>query len=405
MSEGNRWLEGIVVLDLTRYLAGPACTRLLCELGADVIKIEQPPYGDPNRSNRPRINRRAGAHIQQNRGKRSVCIDITSDEGAEVVRELVPHVDVVVENSSPGVLERRGLEYRRLREIKPDLIMASVSGFGQTGPLSQRPCFDLIAQAYAGLMHMTGETEGPPTFVGIGVADTNAGVHAFAAIGHALFHRERTGTGTHLDIAMVDSLFHMHEQSIHGASMDPENFVPIRQGRNYPNLAPAGSFRGPQGWIVLLCTEWQMPNLWSAIGRPDLAEDARFDTNPNRLTNRQALTDIIESWMATFETDAEVMSVLEGARVPYGPSLSPTDALTHPHFVERGLVRTVSDPLAGNVQIPGFPFKSTVPLPPDDHVAPALGEHNRDVLIGMAGLSEARVTELETKGVLASKPH
>ena len=152
-------------------------------------------------------------------------------------------------------------------------------------------------------------------------------------------------------------------------------------------------------------TEWQMPNLWSAIGRPDLAEDARFDTNPNRLTNRQALTDIIESWMATFETDAEVMSVLEDARVPYGPSLSPTDALTHPHFVERGLVRTVSDPLAGNVQIPGFPFKSTVPLPPDDHVAPALGEHNRDVLIGMAGLSEARVTELETKGVLASKPH
>ena len=152
-------------------------------------------------------------------------------------------------------------------------------------------------------------------------------------------------------------------------------------------------------------TEWQMPNLWSAIGRPDLAEDARFNTNPNRLTNRQALTDIIESWMATFETDAEVMSALEGARVPYGPSLSPTDALTHPHFVERGLVRTVSDPLAGNVQIPGFPFKSTDPLPPDDHVAPALGEHNRDVLIGMAGLSEARVTELETKGVLASKPH
>ena len=245
MSEGNRWLEGIVVLDLTRYLTGPACTRLLCELGADVIKIEQPPYGDPNRSNRPRFNRRAGAHIQQNRGKRSVCIDITSDGGAEVVRELVPHVDVVVENSSPGVLQRRGLEYRRLREIKPDLIMASVSGLGQTGPLSQRPCFDLIAQAYAGLMHMTGETEGPPMFVGIGVADTNAGVHAFAAIGHALFHRERTGTGTHLDIAMVDSLFHMHEQSIHGASMDPENFVPIRQGRDYPNLAPAGSFRGP----------------------------------------------------------------------------------------------------------------------------------------------------------------
>lgn len=405
MSDSNRWLEGIVVLDLTRYLAGPACTRLLCELGADVIKIEQPPFGDPNRSNRPRINRRAGAHIQQNRGKRSVCIDITDDEGAEIVRELVAHVDVVVENWSPGVLERRGLDYRTLSAIKPDLIMASISGFGQTGPLSQRPCFDLIAQAYAGVMHMTGETDGPPMFVGIGIADTNAGVHAFAAIGHALFHRQRTGAGTHLDIAMVDSLFHMHEQSIHGASMDPENFVPIRQGRNYPTISPAGSFRGPQGWIVLLCTEWQMPNLWRALGRPDLADDARFATNPNRLENREALTDIIESWMATFQTDAEVMAALEAARVPYGPSLSPTEALTHPHFVERGLVRTVHDPLAGDVQIPGFPFKSTSPLPADDHVAPALGEHNRDVLIGILGMSEAHVAELETKGVVASKPH
>jgi CoA:oxalate CoA-transferase len=405
VSGRNRWLEGIVVLDLTRYLAGPACTRLLVELGADVIKVEQPPYGDPNRSNRPRINRRAGAHIQQNRGKRSVCIDITDEEGAEIVRDLVAHVDVVVENSSPGVLERRGLDYPTLSRVKPDLIMASISGFGQTGPLSQRPCFDLIAQAYAGLMHMTGETDGPPTFVGIGVADTNAGVHAFAAIGHALFHRERTGTGTHLDIAMVDSLFHMHEQSIHGASMDPENFVPIRQGRGYPTLSPAGSFRGPQGWIVLLCTEWQMPNLWRAIGRPDLADDIRFDTNPNRLANREALTDIIEAWMATFETDADVMSALEEARVPYGPSLSPTEALTHPHFVERGLVRTVSDPLAGNVQVPGFPFKSSAPLPADDHVASALGQHNREVLVGILGLSEARVAELETKGVVASKPH
>lgn len=405
MSDSNRWLEGIVVLDLTRYLAGPACTRLLCELGADVIKIEQPPYGDPNRSNRPRINRRAGAHIQQNRGKRSVCIDISSEEGASVIRQLVPHIDVVVENFSPGVLERRGLDYPRLHEIKPDLIMASVSGFGQTGPLSERPCFDLIAQAYAGLMHMTGETDGPPTFVGMGIADTNAGAHAFGAIGHALFHRERNGIGTHLDIAMVDSLFHMHEQSIHGASMDPEHFLPIRQGRNYPTLAPAGSFRGPEGWIVLLCTEWQMPNLWSAIGRPDLAEDPKFDTNPNRIANREELRDIIESWMATFETDADVVSALEVARVPSGPSLSPTEALTHPHFVERGLVRTVSDPFAGDVQIPGFPFKSTDPLPVDDHVAPALGEHNHEVLLGMAGLSEERIAELEANGILQSKPH
>lgn len=401
----QRWLEGITVLDLTRYLAGPACTRLLVELGADVIKVEQPPYGDPNRSNQPRINRRAGAHIQQNRGKRSLCVDMNSDEGAQTIRALVPHVDVVVENFSPGVLDRRGLGWSDLSAIKPDLIMASVSGFGQTGPLSERPCFDLIAQAYAGIMHMTGDPDGPPTFVGIGLGDTNAGAHAFGAIGHALFHRERTGNGTHLDVAMVDSLFHMHEQSVHGASMDPENFVPIRQGRHYPTLSPAGAFQGPQGWIIILCTEWQMKNLWEAMGRPDLVGDERFDSNPNRIVNRDALTAVIEGWMATFATDEEVMAALADARVPHGPSLSPADALTHPHFVERGVVRTVTDPLAGDVQLPGFPWRSTDPLPPDEYRAPALGEHNREVLVELLGMSDADIERLEASGVLASKPH
>ena len=141
MSSSNRWLEGVQILDLTRYLAGPACTRLLVELGADVIKVEQPPYGDPNRSNRPRINKRAGTHIQQNRGKRSICIDINTNEGKEIILDLAEHVDVVVENFSPGVLDRKGLGYSAFKERNENLIMASVSGFGQTGPLSSLPCF------------------------------------------------------------------------------------------------------------------------------------------------------------------------------------------------------------------------------------------------------------------------
>lgn len=399
----DRWLEGVRVLDLTRYLAGPACTRLLVELGADVIKVEQPPYGDPNRANRPRIERRAGAHIQQNRGKRSLCLDINTDEGAQLIRDLVPHMDVVVENFSPGVLERRGLGYEALSALKPDLVMASVSGFGQTGPLAERPCFDLIAQGWAGVTHMTGDPDGPPTFVGIGVADTNAGVHAFAAIGHALFHRERTGTGTHLDIAMVDSLFHMNEQAVHAASMDPD-YDPHRAGRNYPSLSPAGVFKGPDGWILMLLTQAQMPYLWDALGRPDLADDERFFGNPDRLEHRQELNEIIEEWMAGFDTTEDVLAALEAARVPAGPSLSPREALTHPHFVERGVVRWVDDPLAGRVAIPGFPFKSSDPLPPDDHHTPALGEHNREVLGDLLGLDDTRIAALEAAGVLDSKP-
>lgn len=155
-TDSVRWLEGLVVLDLTRYLAGPVATRLLTELGATVIKIEQPPFGDPNRSNRPRINRRAGAHIQQNRGKQSVCVDLDTQEGQEIVRSIAAKCDIVVENFSPGVLNRKHLGYNDLKLVKPDIIMASISGFGQTGPLAERPCFDLIAQAYSGIMHMTG---------------------------------------------------------------------------------------------------------------------------------------------------------------------------------------------------------------------------------------------------------
>ncbi len=405
MSSSNRWLEGVQILDLTRYLAGPACTRLLVELGADVIKVEQPPYGDPNRSNRPRINKRAGTHIQQNRGKRSICIDINTNEGKEIILDLAEHVDVVVENFSPGVLDRKGLGYSAFKERNENLIMASVSGFGQTGPLSSLPCFDLIAQGYAGIMHMTGEPDRPPMFVGIGMGDTNAGVHAFAAIGHALFHRERTGRGTHLDISMVDALFHMQDMPVHASSMTDGEYVPMRQGTEFQMLAPAGSFRGPEGWIVILCAEAQISNLYTAMELPELEEDARFIGNPARLENRAALTAIIEKWMSSYETDEEVIEKLQSHRVPCGPSLAPQDALSHPHFLERGTVRTVNDPLAGEVQIPGFPFKSSDPLPDDNYIAAALGEHNFEILSTFLGLGIEEISNLEGKGILFSKEH
>jgi len=402
----QRWLEGVKVLDLTRYLAGPSCTRLLVELGADVIKIEQPPYGDPNRAGAPRINKRSGLHIQQNRGKRSVCLDVFHEEGQEIIRDLVQHVDVVVENFSPGVLGRRGLGYQDLKKIKPDVIMASISGFGQTGPYANRPCFDLIAQATAGIMHMTGEPDGPPTFVGSGIADTNAGVHAFGAIGHALFHRERTGRGTHLDIAMIDALFHVHDTAVTTVSMDDGKAPPaIRQGRNFNSLAPAGSFKSPDGWIVILCTEQQMPNLWKALGQPELATDERFRNNPNRLVHRQELTDIIETWMASLGTDEAVVDALTEARVPHGPALTMEQAVVHPHFIERGTVRTVTDPLAGDVTIPGFPFRTSEPLPPDEYHTAALGEHNAEVLQDLLDMSDDQIADLVDRGLLASKPH
>ena len=403
MTDAQRWLEGIRVLDFSQYLAGPSCTRLLVELGADIIKVEQPPHGDPTRGGSPRINRRSGAHVQQNRGKRSLCVDLGRPEGKALIRELVPHVDVVVENFAPGVMARRGLGYEALSELNPRLIMASVSGFGQSGPLSDRPAFDFIAQAYAGIMHMTGDPEGPPMFVGLGFGDANAGVHAFAAIGHALFHRERSGRGTHLDISMVDALFHMHETSVHEVSMSNGEYVPMREGRHYRHLSPAGTFRGPEGWIVILCTQGQIDTLWRAMDRPELADDSRFAKTQGRVENRDELTAIIEEWMATFDTDAGVIDRLAEARVPCGPVLSPAEAMNDPHLRARGTVREVEDPLTGTISVPGFPIKSSDPFPNRELIAPALGQHNRQVLGELLGWDDDTIAAYEADAVLASK--
>ena len=206
-SQTEPFLAGVKVLDFTQYLAGPSCTRLMAELGADVIKVEIGPSGDPTRTREPKRGGRSGLFIQQNRGKRSLCVDMSSPEAIGLLKDLVCNVDVVVENSTPGVMSRKGLGYDDLAAVNPAIIMASISGFGQTGPLSDRRSFDFIAQAMTGMMHMTGEPDGPPYFVGVGVADVNAGVHAFASIGYALFQRERTGRGTHVDIAMTDAMF------------------------------------------------------------------------------------------------------------------------------------------------------------------------------------------------------
>jgi CoA:oxalate CoA-transferase len=403
MDAETPYLEGVRVLDFTQYLAGPSCTRLLAELGADVIKVELPPYGDPTRAGVPRRDRRSSGFIQQNRGKRSLCVDLRRPEGVALVKDLVPHVDVVVENYSHGVMARKGLDYESLSAINPRLIMASVTGFGQTGPLRHKTSFDFIAQAYSGIMHMTGDPDGPPTFVGIGVGDTNAGFHAFAGIGYALYRRDRTGKGAHVDISMVDALFHMQEHAVHAVSMTEGEFVPMRQGRHYQPLAPAGTFKAPQGWIVILCTQGQIGYLFDAIGRPELLDDPRFASNQGRLDHRDELTELVESWMATFDTDDEVMAALEAHRVPCGPVLSPADALDHPYFRARGMVREVHDPHAGTFSIPGFPIKFSDAPPEPDLPASALGEHNRSVLGELLGYDEPAIAALEDDGILMSK--
>ena len=399
------YLEGVTVLDFTQYLAGPSCTRLLVEMGADVIKVEYPPYGDPVRPSPPRRNGRSAYHVQQNRGKRSLSVDLTRPEGISLIEDLIPKVDIVVENYSPGVMERRGLGYSRLRELNPQIIMASISGFGQTGPLSEKTAFDFIAQAYSGLMHMTGEADGPPMLIGAGIADTSTGVHAFAALGYALYRRDRTGEGSHLDIGMVDAMYHMQETAVSGPSLSGGEALGMRTGRHYAPASPAGIFKGPEGWVVVFALENQIKHLWAALGSPGLGNDPRFQNNRTRLEHRDDLTEIIEDWMSTFESDRDVIAVLEQHRVPCGPVVEPVKlADTHPHFLERGTVREVTDPLAGSMLIPGFPLRfSDAPELPE-LVAAEVGEHNNSVLGDLLGMDSESVAALEEEGVLYRRP-
>ncbi len=403
---GDDLLAGVTVLDFTQYLSGPCCTRMMAELGAEVIKVELAPGGDAARLLPAIRNGRSAYFVQQNRGKRSICVNLDDPEAMAILRGLAAKVDVVVENFGPGVVERRGLTYDVLSADNPGLIMASITGFGRDGCRSDKVAFDIIGQAYAGLMHMTGEPDGPPYFVSAAISDQTTGLHAFAAISTALFARTRTGKGQHVELSLVDSLFWMHEVNVEAHSV--AGFEPMRAGRHHPAVSPAGVFKGPQGWIVVLCLDRQFGGLCRAMGRPEFADDPRFASQADRITHRDVLTEAIETWMASCATDAEVIAALDACRVPNAPVLSPTDAFTDPYFLERNMVRTVQDDIVGEFTAVGFPFKFTGrPGGPDadpDLRAPLLGQHNAEVLSQFLGLDPEVVASLEASGTLHSAP-
>lgn len=395
-------LDGIRVLDFTQYLAGPTVTRLMAEMGADIIKIELAPGGDPSRGLPWSEQGRSGYFIQQNRGKRSVCLDLRDPAADTIVRELVAKADVVVENFGPGVMEKRRLSYADLKAIKPDIIMASLSAFGRESPLSHKTGYDWAAQAFAGLMHMTGPADGPPQPIGLAIADTGSGVHAFSAIGYALFHRGRSGEGQWLDLAMVDCMFHLQDIALQAHTLSQGAYIPTRNGNHHPLLCPFGVYKGPSGYLVILALQPQWKNMCAAMGRPDLEHDVRFDSSDARAAHQQDLIPVIEAWLANFADNDAVFAHLEAHRVPSAPVLSPVDALSHPYFTARGTVRQIEDPLMGPLAIPGFPLRFSAQPTLPELVAPRLGEHNGAVLEDLLGYSAAEVADLVARGVLKS---
>lgn len=397
----KRMLEGYRILDLGQYLAGAGVSRMLAELGPEIIKVEVAPNGDPSRMLPWIVDGRSTIFIQNNRGKRSVCVNWDEPDGQALILDLVRHCDVVVENFGPGVLARRGLDYEALRTARPDLVMVSVSAYGQVGPWADRPGFDGVIQATSGLMHMTGSPDGPPTPVTFAIADNTTAVHGFAAVGFALLHRERTGEGQHVDLAMADVMFHLQDQlGMFVASGGA--FRPMRVSGNHPLYCPVGTYRIPQGYGYLLVLERQWTNLLAAMGRPELAQDPRFVTMAERAAHQDELIPLVQDWLLSFPDNDSLMEHCTIHRVPLGPVLDPVDALGHPHFEPRGMVRRVQDPVMGEVVIPGFPWKFSANAELAELEAPILGEHSREVATELLGYDQARVDDLYERGILTT---
>lgn len=400
--ETEHLLTGIRILDLTRVLAGPTCTRLFAEMGADVIKVESAPGGDMVRGISKLRNERSLYLIQQNLNKRSLCVDFRKPEGLELLRELIPHSDVVVENFRPGVLDKLGLGYAALRELREDIILCSISALGQSGPLSAKPGYDPIAQAYSGITSMIGEPDELPILPSVGLGDVSTGTHAAFAIAAALLHRHRTGRGQALDIALLDCYYHYHEAGVHQASATDGEMQPTRGGRHFSYVCPLGIFPVKDRCLVLVGFLHHWPDLCRAMERADLIDDPRYALDVERVKYREEVNVIIEKWLATFKDVGAAVAALEANNVPCAPILTVTETMTHPHFLERGTVRTVNDPIAGSFQIPGMPIK-TSEYPADlPYVAPTLGEHNAEVLRELLARSDADIEMLVRDGVLSA---
>ncbi len=405
MADPKNILEGVRVLDFSQALAGPTTTRLMCEMGAEVIKVELGPNGEASRALPYLRNGRSGYYIQQNRGKKSIAIDRKDPRAIDLVKKVLEQCDVLVENFAPGAIARLGFGWDVVHEINPRLIMGSISAFGQTGPLSSLPGYDYIGAAYAGVLSMIGEPDGPPYFYTLGLGDVSTGTHLLAAINGALYYREKTGRGQYVEASLLDSYFHCHEVNVQMHTASGGEIKPHRSGAHHYAVSPLGVFKCREGYVIIAVLPNQWPNFCQALGKPELVEDPRFIDGPARIANRPALNALIEGKLAEYPTAIEAAEDWGfNHHVPIAPILSVEQAVKHPHLIERETIRTVHDPVFGSYQVPGMPIRfSEGPRHPDLRAA-YMGEHNVDVFTQYAGVSAADVRKLEQEGALLAKP-
>lgn len=377
-------LSGLRVLDLTRVLSGPFATMTLADLGADVVKVEQPGSGDDTRHWGPPFQGDQAAYfLAVNRNKRSLALDLKSSEGRALVRRLARQADVLVENFRPGTAARLGFGYEEVSSDNPRIVYASISGYGQTGPDAERPGYDAIAQARSGLMSVTGEPDGPPVRVGVSATDLTAGMWALVGILAALHERTRSGRGQWVDISLLDGQVSWltYVASGYFASGD----LPQRYGSAHPTIAPYQAFATADGHLMLAVGNdgiWQ--RFASAAGLAHLLSDERFTTNPSRVRHRAQLVPLVAAALAT-RTSSDWQRILDAAGVPAGPISSIDEVVADPQVVARQMVVQADHPTAGTVRMMACPLHMSATPPSVRLPPPLLGEHNQQVLAGIWG--------------------
>jgi len=392
-------LAGVRVLDFTRVLAGPSASLALADLGAEVIKIEPPGSGDETRSFPPFREGESHYYIAINRGKKSIVIDLKSDAGVALARDLAARCDVVIENYRPGVMDRLGLGYETLAAANPGLIYCAISGFGQTGPLRDKPSFDIVLQALSGALSVNGEPGQAPTKLGIPLGDLVGGINGPIGILAALHERNRTGRGRLIDVSLLDGMLGMLGYLAQLAFFNNED--PQPQGCQHPNLVPYGRFPASDGAIIIAClTNSFWGRICRAIGMPELAEDPRFDSLEKRRGVRETVNEIV-SGFTRLRTVAQLEQLLSAHEVPNAPILGVKEALAQPQAVAREMVVETEHRTLGKLPIVNRPIRFPGAPQPSPAAPAILGEHTDEILRDVLGLDGEQIAKLRATGAIA----